>query len=205
MRGSITDKIYDSVRGLQPGTLIFPEDYLNLGTSLAVNTAFSRLAKEGYMSRLSRGLYYTPKTDPLLGAVLPSLDQIAGAVAERNRIRIRPTGAYALNKLGLSTQVPTRIVFLTNGQPRLLKIGKATIVFKPTTQKMMMVESDLMFLAIQAMQELGKEGVSDEVIMKLTEVLRQVAPDQFRKDTKLAPVWIKQILYAIAKKMYQHD
>jgi hypothetical protein len=69
----------------------------------------------------------------------------------------------------------------------------------------MMVESDLMFLAIQAIKELGKGGISDEIIMKLTGVLRHVDPDQFRKDTKLAPVWIKQILYAIARKIDHHD
>ncbi|MDO6433182.1 DUF6088 family protein [Flavitalea sp. BT771] len=110
-----------------------------------------------------------------------------------------------MNKLGLSTQVPTRIVFMTNGQHRILKVGKAAIVFKPTTQKVMMVENDLVFLTIQAIQELGKEGVSEDIIQQLTRVLRTVAPDQLQKDIKLAPVWIKQILYAIVKKIKFHD
>lgn len=205
MRGSITDKIYDSVRSLPPGTMVFPEDYSQLGTGKAVNMALSRLAGDGYLSRLARGLYYIPKTCPVVGLIRPALEEIAQAVAEKNRIRIRPTGAYALNKLGLSTQVPTRVVFLTNGQHRILKVAKATIVFKRTTPKVMAVENDIMFLAIQAIQELGKEGVTEEVITKLTEILRKIDPEKFRNDTKLAPGWIRQILYAIANKIYTHD
>ena len=205
MRGSITDKIYDSVRSLPPGTLLFPEDYYQLGANKAVNMAFSRLAKDGYLSRLARGIYYIPKTYPGVGLIRPALEEIAQAVAEKNRIRIRPTGAYAMNKLGLSTQVPMRVVFLTNGQHRILKVGKATIVFKPTTPKVMAVENDLVFLAIQAIQELGKDGVTEEVITKLTEVLRPIDPEKFRNDAKLAPGWIKQILYAIANKIDSHE
>jgi hypothetical protein len=201
MRGSISDKVYDMIRKLAPGTMVFSEDYFTFGPNSAVNMAFSRLAKEGVIHRLARGIYYTPKKDPELGAIRPSLEDMARAIAAKERITIRPTGAYALNSLGFSTQVPTKVVFLTNGQSRKIKAGKGTITFKGTTQKVMAVQSDLVFLGIQALQELGKEGITDEVINKLTNVLRSVGPEQLRNDAKLAPIWIRQILYSIANKL----
>lgn len=118
--------------------------------------ALSRLSKEGCIERASKGVYFAPKSDPLLGALHPSLEEIAKAIADKEQIKIRPTGAYALNKLGLSTQVPMKVVYLTNGHPRKFKMGKGSITFRQTTPKVMSVENDLIFLAIQALQELGK-------------------------------------------------
>jgi len=201
MRGSISDKIYESLRELKPGTLVFPTDFLGLGSNTAVNMALSRLAKDGYIQRFAKGVYFTPKTDPLLGPVHPSLDDVAKAIADKEQIKIRPTGAYALNRLGLSTQVPMKIVYLTNGHPRNFKIGKGTITFRQTTPKVMSVENDLVFLAIQALQDLGKDGITEKVIARLTEVLGNVDIQQLRDDAKLAPIWIGQILYSIANKI----
>lgn len=201
MRGSISDKIYESLKKLQPGTLVFPTDFLELGSNKAINMALSRLSKEGYVQRFAKGVYFTPKIDPLLGPVHPSLEDVAKAIADKEQIKIRPTGAYALNRLGLSTQVPMKIVYLTNGHPRNFKIGKGSITFRQTTPKVMAVENDLVFLAIQAMQELGKDGVTETVIARLTEVLKRVNVQQLRADAKLAPVWIGQILYSIANKI----
>ena len=205
MRGSISDKIYEVIKGLAPGTVIFPEQFLELGPSTAVNMALSRLTKQGTILRMAKGIYTTPKTDPELGRLRPSLEQIAKAIAERDHITIRHTGAYALNALGLSTQVPMKVVFLTNGQTRKIKVGRGTMTFKGTTEKVMMVKSDLVFLCVQAIQELGKNGITEDVIKKLTSVLQSVGPQQLRTDAKLAPIWIRQILDAIAAKIEQHD
>jgi hypothetical protein len=204
MRGSVSEKIYESLRASQPGTLVFSTDFLDFGSNSAINMALSRLAKEGYVQRFAKGVYFTPKTDPLLGPVYPSFEDVAKAIAGKEQIKIRPTGAYALNKLGLSTQVPMKVVYLTNGHPRNFKIGpKGSIRFKQTTPKVMAVKNDLVFLAIQALQELGKDGVTAEVIARLTEVLRRVDVKQLRDDAKLAPIWIGQILYSIANKIAQ--
>ncbi len=99
--------------------------------------ALSRLTREGRLTRLAHGIYFVPVTDPVLGKLDPSVEAVAEQLADRERVRIRPTGAFALNKLRLSTRVPTRLVYLTDGHPRKLKIGKATVEFKPTTPKKM--------------------------------------------------------------------
>jgi hypothetical protein len=205
MRGSISDKIYELIRELKPGTLVFPSEFLHLGSNYAVNMALSRLGKEGYVNRFAKGVYFTPKSDPLLGAIHPSLEDVAKAIADKEKILIRPTGAYALNKLGLSTQVPTKVVYLTNGHPRNFKIGKGTISFRQTTPKVMAVQNDLVFLVIQAMQELGKDGITHKVITRLTEVLKNVPIEQLKEDAKLAPVWVAQNLYSIINKIAYND
>jgi hypothetical protein len=201
MRGSISDEIYTSIKELQPGSLVFPSDFLHLGSDTSINMALSRLSKEGYIERTSKGVYFIPKSDPLLGALHPSLEEVAKAIADKEQIKIRPTGAYALNKLGLSTQVPMKVVYLTNGHPRKFKMGKGSIIFRQTTPKVMSVENDLIFLVIQALQELGKDGVTEKVVTHLTNVLKNVEIQQIRKDAKLAPVWIAKILYSIINKI----
>jgi hypothetical protein len=205
VRGSINDKIYNSLKELKPGQLVFPSDFLHLGSTNAINMALSRLAKEGQIQRFSKGVYFTPKSDPLLGPLHPSLEDAAKAIADKEQIKIRPTGAYALNKLGLSTQVPMKVVYLTNGHPRNFRIGKGSITFRQTTPKVMAVENDLVFLVIQALQELGKDGVTDKVVTHVTEVLKKVDIRQLREDAKLAPVWIAKILYSIANKIAHND
>ena len=201
MRGSVSDEIYASIKELQPGSLVFPSDFLHLGSDTAINMALSRLAREEHVERISKGVYFTPKSDPLLGALHPSLEEVAKAIADKEQIKIRPTGAYALNKLGLSTQVPMKVVYLTNGHPRKFKIGKGSITFRQTTPKVMSVENDLIFLVIQALQELGKDGVTEKVVTHLTNALKNVEIQQIGKDAKLAPVWIAKILYSIINKI----
>jgi uncharacterized protein DUF6088 len=205
MRGSINDKIYNSIKELKPGALVFPSDFLHLGSNTAVNMALSRLAKEGHINRFSKGVYFKPKSDPLLGFLHPGLEDVAKAIADKEQIRIRPTGAYALNKLGLSTQVPMKVVYLTNGHPRKFKVGKGSITFRQTTPKVMAVQNDLVFLVIQALQELGKNSVTEKVVTRLTEVLKKIDVQQLKEDAKFAPVWIAKILYSIANKIAPND
>ncbi len=108
-------------------------------------------------------------------------------------------------KLGLSTQVPTKVVFLTNGSPRKIKVGKGTITFKSTTPKRMAVNSELTFLAIQAMLTLGKKGVDEKVLKHLRSVLRNEGVAEVRESAKSAPVWIARKLYLIADKIEKND
>lgn len=103
---------------------------------------------------MAHGIYYVPKIDPLPGELLPSAEQVAGKVAEKEKVRINPTGIDALNRLGLSTQVPTRLVYLTDGTPRLLTIGKSKVQFKATTPKKLALQGKISRLVILALDEL---------------------------------------------------
>jgi len=97
---------------------------LQFGTAKAVNKALERLVKTGEISRVSRGIYARLKKHPVFGELLPGAEEIAKAIAKKDKARIIPTGVLALNALGLSTQVPLNVVYLTDGSARTVKIRK---------------------------------------------------------------------------------
>lgn len=189
----------------EPGDLLFPSDYLDIGTPESIHMAFSRLTKEKKLQRMGKGIYFKPKTDPLLGPVHPGLEEIARKIAEKEKVIIRPTGSYALNRLGLSTQVPMKVVFLTNGNSRSIKVGRGTITFISTTPKKLSSKNDLVYLAIQALIELREEGNDPKIIDRLTAILRNAGPVAIREDAKSAPTSVARILYRIAEKIENDD
>lgn len=190
----------------EPGELLFPNDFFDIGSPESIHMGLSRLTKEKRLLRLGKGIYLKPKTDPLLGEVYPSFEEIARKIAEKEKVVIRPTGAYALNKLGLSTQVPTKVVFLTNGNSRIIQIGqRGTITFKSTTPKKLAAKNDIVFLAIQALIELGEEDTKPSIINKLTAALEKVGAVAIREDARSAPTRVARILYDIAVKIESND
>jgi len=132
---SVHQAIVDQLKLMNPGAIFFPAEFRMLGTDDAIKMALSRLAKDKTISRLAHGIYAVPQEHPLLGPITPSLDQIAHAIAERDHIQIRPTGMSALNKLGLSQQIPTRHVYISSGQPRVYTMGQMKFILKAPVQK----------------------------------------------------------------------
>ena len=153
---------------------------------------------EGMLIRLAHGIYYYPKEDKEygLGIIYPSIEDIAQAIAKRDKAKIVPMGAYALNRLGLSTQMPMNVVFLTNGAPRQIKIGDGHgILFKHSSSgKNFAYKSELMMLVVTAMRTIGEEKMSDEERNVLVGHMRNVTDSDFNHDIKLAPAWVRKIL-----------
>ena len=123
---STENKILKRIRGKGRGSIVFQSDYAECGSPAAIKTAFHRLYSDGTFIRLAQGIYYYPKYDKELGLgiIYPSIEQIAEAIAKSDRVKIVPTGVYALNKLGLSDQIPMNVVFITNGAPRRIQVGE---------------------------------------------------------------------------------
>jgi hypothetical protein len=148
--------------------------------------------------RLAHGIYYYPKEDKAfgLGVVYPSIEDIAQAIAKRDRVKIVPMGAYALHKLGLSTQIPMNAVFLTTGVPRRIKIGNGHgILFKHSSAgKNFAFKSELMMLIVTAMRTIGEKNMTDNERAKISEFLCNVNDAEFNHDMKLAPAWVRKIL-----------
>ena len=160
-----------------------------------------RLCERNVIVRLAHGIYYKPKFDKELGLgmLLPSLDDIALAIAKRDHSRIVPTGDYALNSLGLSTQVPANAVYLTDGSPRRISIGKGHgIMFKHTSElKALSFRSDLMMRIVAAMRAIGEGKITDEQKRILKEHIKNVAEGDYNEDIKLAPAWVRKELIAL--------
>lgn len=190
---SVKEKIKDEIQLGKKGKIVLPSDFeIRYGVE---NTKKSllRLTNEGFLERLARGIYLNPERDELLGVIYPDTETIAEEIALRDNARIIPTGIQALNLLGLSTQVPLNAVFLTDGSPRTITIGKRKIKFKKASPKNLAAKGRLSGLAIQALKEIGKERVSRENIDKIKEHLKNEDPDNIYHDMKLAPSWISDI------------
>ena len=176
------------------GVLLFPEDFSKYGSSEAVRLALHRLEKQEIIKRVAQGIYTRPIISKYVGEVLPSAEIVAKGIAKRDRIRIVPTGAYALNALGLSTQVPMKLVFLTDGAQREIKIGKQSIKFKKTTPKNLLAKGEVSSLVLQALREIGISKITMEEEEKIIELLKKEKPGNLEHDIQLAPVWIKKIM-----------
>lgn len=202
---STHSRIEQEIDRYKPGKILFPADFLELGSPEAIHMTLSRLADQKVLTRLGKGIYLKPKEDPLLGPVLPSIEDIAHAIATKEQVIIRPTGSYALNKLGLSTQVPMKVVFLTNGSRRRIRVGKAIITFKPTTPKNLAAKNEIVFLSIQSLIELGEKNTTEKVKLAITNILGHVPPSIIREDARSAPQFACKVLLDIANKLVHHD
>ena len=191
---SVHTKILKAIYDQPRGTILFPSEFASFGSAEAIRLSFFRMERSGIIKRVSKGIYVRPKVSKLIGEVLPQVEDIAIAIAKRDKIRTLPTGSYALNALGLSTQVVLNIVLLTDGSPRVLKIGKRTIKFKKATPKSLAAKGKLSRLVIQALKEIGKENITEEQLSKILELLLKESKKDLMHDIPLAPVWIQNIM-----------
>jgi len=122
---SIEDNIWTAIQAKGRGSVFFPSDFTSYGEVKAVGKSLDRLTVKGAIIRLARGIYSYSEIDTVLGLgiLMPSIEQIAETIARRDKARIVPTGIYAMNKLGISTQVPMNVVYLTDGAPRKISLG----------------------------------------------------------------------------------
>lgn len=195
---SAYNEIKQRIESAERGTLFFPDDFAAIGTSDAVRSALVRLCRSSVLVRVAHGIYSYPKIDTQWGSgiIPPGIEEIANGIAQRDKVRIAPTGAYVLNLLGLSTQVPANAVFITDGSPRRVSIGKGKgILFKHTSEmRNFAYQSRLMMLLVTAMREIGDGNVTDRQMEIIKIHLRSVSDNELKKDSQLAPVWVRKKL-----------
>ncbi len=191
---SIDKKLISRIYGHGRGWVFTPAYFSDLGSRDAIASALKRHRQSGRIRQLARGLYDYPRTDSLLGMLTPSLDDVAKALAGRDAVRLQPSGAYAANLLGLSSQVPMKIVYLTDGRSRNVQIGKKQILLKQTTPRNMATAGRVSGLVVQALRHLGRRHVDDEVMARLDRRLDADDRKQLLKDIRYAPAWIADIM-----------
>lgn len=196
---SIDKKVLHRIQSHGRGWVFTPRDFDDLAGSSTLTTILKRHTDAGTIRNLARGLYDYPKTNPLLGLLHPTVDDIANALAGRDGIRLQASGAYAANLLGLSTQVPMRVVYLTDGRSQTVQVGKLQILLRNTTPKNMAAAGKISGLIIQALKHLGKNHVDDTIVDQLDRRLDDAARKQLLKDIRSAPAWIADIFRKLAK------
>ncbi len=200
-RSDSTDsKILLRIKSRKRGWVFTPDSFKDLGTRRAIDLALMRHRDSGLVRKLARGLYDYPKIDPQLGQLQPSTDDIARALAGRDATRLQPSGAYAANLLGLSTQVPMKVVYLTDGRTRTVQVSKRQVLLKHTTPRNMATAGKISGLVIQALRHLGRENVDSEIIKRLDHQLDDAARKQLIGDIRYAPAWIADIIRPLARR-----
>ena len=200
MNDTVENKIFTKIKKAKRGTLFFSDNFSALGNAETIRRTLNRLVQTGEIDRVASGIFVCPQIDKIIGKITPKIEDIADAIARRDKAKIVPTGAYALNRLGLSTQVPMKIVYLTDGSARNIKVGNYTISFIRTSPKNVAAIGKISRLAIQALKSIGKENISPKEIEHIQNVLMKEKISYLEHDLRIAPAWIKEIIrYSLEK------
>ena len=196
----ISEKIKKRILDKGQGKLHCVADFYELGNDRVVRQALIRLEKRGILERVKRGVYLLPEVDAEIGVLHPSLDDIAKTIAERDNVQILPTGALALNILGLSTQVPMNAVYVTTGASKIVRVGKRKITFRRVTPKYFAFKAKVSPLIVFALQEIKEKNVTEGIIEQLKKVLEKSNElELLQDDLKKYPAWIREIVINILK------
>lgn len=195
------EQIRKTIEACPRGSIFFPEDFSFAGGEKMIGVSLIRLCEENLIIRVAQGVYCYPRIDEKygMGVLFPSLETIAGAIAKRDHCKIVPTGTYALNRLGLSTQLQANVVYYTNGSPRRIKVGNGRgILFKRTSEmKKFSFRNEVMQLIVAALREIGNGKVTEQEKEIIMDRLALVNDADFNHDITLAPAWVKKLLTEI--------
>jgi hypothetical protein len=198
MPQAIEKKIQSRIYGHGRGWVFSPRDLADIGHRSTVASGLLRLQAKGTIRPVLRGLYEYPRFSRLLRQELaPDMDQVAGALARKFGWRIQPGGAVAANLLALSTQVPARAVYLSDGPDRSYRIGNRTLAFEHTALKEAGFKLKESGLVVQALKFIGQKKITPEAIAKLRRAIPAKLRPKLLADTKTATGWV----YAAIQRM----
>jgi Family of unknown function (DUF6088) len=198
---TMRDQIVARIKRLGDGKAFSAKDFLDIASRTTIDVTLASLARCGKLRRIRRGLYDMVRLNPALGGKLvPDIDEAARAIARRQRWKIVPDGAWAANMLGLSTQVPSKIIYLTDGPNKEVPIGRRRIHFKHARPKSLVGAEGKFALVVQALRHLGRDHVGVSEIETLRAVLSPSEKRGLVKDTRFGVDWIYEIAKQIAEK-----
>ena len=197
---SIDNLILTSLKKCGRGTVFTKDDYAHYSNPKRVQKALEQLVNQGHVVRVARGIYCYPKIDKVWGTgYLPaSYDDIANAIAKKERAKIVPTGVHALNRLGLSEQLPMRFVYLTNGRTRSIELADGhTIHFVHTALRNLEFQNRTAMLVTFALKEIGQERLTEEQKTHVLGLLQKEDKHSIQHDLALMPDWIQTIVMEV--------
>lgn len=179
------------------GGVFTPHDFLDVAARAAVDQALSRLAKTGKLRRLARGLYDYPKVHPKLGPLSPTSDDVAQALARETGSQVQIAGARAANALGLSTQVPAKSTYLTDGPARRVVLGKRVVDLRHASSKHLIAPGSAAGTVVQALRHVGQVRAAD-VAQIAARRLSASDKKTLASTAVQAPAWMRPTLVSIA-------
>jgi hypothetical protein len=194
---SVPDRIVKRARGTGRGSVFTPSDFLDLAGRGSIDQALSRLAKAGRLRRLARGLYDFPKVHPKLGALSPAPEDVAKALARETGSQVQVAGSRAANVLGLTTQVPARTSYLTDGPSRRVVLGNRIIDLRHASPKHLIAPGSAAGTVVQALRHVGPSRALD-VVQVASRQLSVSDKNRLASTAVQAPAWMRATLRAIA-------
>ncbi len=198
----VTATITQRIHAKRRGWVFTPKDFLDVGTRAAVDQTFARLAKNGTIRRLGRGIYDYPKQHPTLGTLSPSADDLAQIIATKTGAMVFPSGAASANILGLSTQVPAKPVYLTNGISKTKHMAGRTITFKHARVPLMDRISTNANFTLQALSCLGKGSIDAQTIQQCANRLDDQDLKDLTSTVSQVPGWLADVILKIKQTKY---
>jgi hypothetical protein len=192
--GAIQSRIQDH----GPGWVFTPADFVDLAARPTVDQALSRLARRDVIRRLDRGVYDVPRTHPRLGRLWPAADAVARAVASSTDSQLLPSGATAANALGLTTQVPARADYVTDGRPRRVRVGNLDVHLGRASRLDLLLPSTRAGAALSALHHLGRTGVTDAVVHRLTALLDDADKRLLLTVRRKVAAWLAAVIDRVA-------
>ena len=200
---SIKSVIFKRLEESPPHSVFFLGDFAGLGSLETVRKVFLQARMAGLVSHLSHGIYIKPMVSRF-GEVPPPLETIAKEIAKRDYVKIMPTGSTAANMLGLSTQIPMTVSYLTTGSSRTINIGKRFIRFKHAAPKNFAYKGTTIPLIVQALRDLGEENISESTLSALALYIEKAKDKKdFAHDLLLAPAWIQAIIKPLTTRKHE--
>ncbi len=166
-------------------------DFIDMDNYKTISKTLERFENERIIKRIRRGVYYRPKHNNLLGIdESPDINQVALAIARQLNIIIIPSGNFALNIIGLSTQVPSKYIYVTNGAYNEYEVGNNRIYFKHSTSREITALDNRILISIQALKTIGKGNVDSSIRDKLSTFLGNDNKEYIKSNNLRITSWI---------------
>ena len=191
--------ILRSMRSSRGASVFSPRNFDGVGNPDATRQALSRLVKAGKIRRIRRGLYDLPRSHPITGQTAPNIMATVRALMDGSHAQWQFTGAYAANALGLSDQVPSKIIILTDGVPRRVSLGKLTLVFRRAAPRNLLGAGQRAGLVIQALRYLHTSPDIPQHVVRLKKTLDTDTKRDLGSLAPKLPVWMRPLAQQIAK------
>ena len=198
MANGIYTEIKKRIAMAEEGTVFVTSDFTDIATTTTVRKCLGRQVEEKCIRRILDGVYEKPIYSNFLKEYMPANPEtVAYAIASNFRWTIAPCGDVALNKLGLSTQVPAVWSYISDGPYRKFSWNNITISFKHRANREISFMSESTTLVVEALKTLGKERVDDSIILNLKNRLPEVEKGKLLEEATGVSEWI----YAVIRKV----
>jgi hypothetical protein len=186
---TVAKNILSQTKTLPEGALISAKEFLHLGSRAAVDQALKRLKQRKELMSLYRGVYVRP-VKTRFGTRAPAAEKVVEGIAAARAETVVAHGAAAANSLGLTTQVPTKLVYLTSGKSRSLRLGAQLIEMKHAPQ-WMLLPSHRAGEAVRALVWIGEHRAS-QALTALKQKLPPSTVEELIAVRPALPAWLSK-------------